>query len=134
MGAMIQNPISITLYADVTDRIIAVAECNGVQVGWATFIIDDPDYCAFCLEIEIASDHQRRGIMSQMYSEVETRIGHHLVPSKQLTPESAAYWNKRGVPLRNGTEIKPKEQRDHEASQRPRMRMRVNGVEVDLED
>ncbi|MBK3804038.1 hypothetical protein GAY33_33710 [Azospirillum brasilense] len=128
---MVDTSISITLHDEIIGRLYAVAECDGTKVGWATFIVDAPDGCAFCLEIKIASECRRRGIMSQMYAEVERHIGRHLAPSKQLTPESAAYWAKRGVSLRKGTEVKTAEKRAQEASERPRLRTRINGIDVE---
>ncbi|MFC5353568.1 GNAT family N-acetyltransferase [Azospirillum himalayense] len=126
--------IQVTLHEHEGKVIYAVAECDGVSVGWATFILDEPDGCAFCLNIEISPQYRRRYIMSQMYSEVERRIGRPLSPSQQLTPESAAYWDKRGVPLHKDTVIKTAEQRTKEDAERPRMRFRDNGVDVPLLD
>ena len=72
-----------------------VAYFGEQQIARASFRLGERG--PFATEVKVEEAFRRRGVASRIYAAAAEFFGRAIVPSNELTPDSAAFWRARGA-------------------------------------
>ena len=82
-------------YCKESNFYMATANVSGKQIATAMFE-NSKRLGGWCgNEIEVDKQYRRKGIMTELYNWVETKVNEKIVPTKTLTKASRAFWKNR---------------------------------------